>query len=94
MMNTVDFYMASLELGEATVSSIAQKADIDRINAYDVLDRPRADGLVATVQKGARGYVIPQAPIAMLTGIATAPRDLTNAGGVHPFNRCNNAVQP
>lgn len=61
-----DFYLASLELGEATVATIAQKAGIGRTNAYEVLDRLLATGLVATVQKGARSYVIPQDPIALL----------------------------
>ncbi|MFL9935299.1 helix-turn-helix domain-containing protein [Paraburkholderia sp. RL18-103-BIB-C] len=67
--NKADFYLASLELGEATVASIAQKAGIGRTNAYEVLDRLLADGLVATVQKGARSYVIPQDPIALLRRI-------------------------
>jgi HTH-type transcriptional regulator, sugar sensing transcriptional regulator len=67
--NKADFYLASLELGEATVAAIAQKAGIGRTNAYEVLDRLLADGLVATVQKGARSYVIPQDPIALLRRI-------------------------
>ena len=67
--NKADFYLASLELGESTVASIAQKAGIGRTNAYEVLDRLLADGLVATVQKGARSYVIPQDPIALLRRI-------------------------
>ncbi|MBN3724449.1 TrmB family transcriptional regulator [Burkholderia sp. Ac-20379] len=61
-----DFYLASLELGEATVAAIAQKAGIGRTNAYEVMDRLLAAGLVATVQKGARSYVIPQDPIMLL----------------------------
>ncbi|WP_459619038.1 TrmB family transcriptional regulator [Burkholderia sp. 3C] len=61
-----DFYLASLELGEATVAAIAQKAGIGRTNAYEVMDRLLATGLVATVQKGARSYVIPQDPIMLL----------------------------
>lgn len=61
-----DFYLASLELGEATVAAIAQKAGIGRTNAYEVLDRLLAAGLVATVRKGARNHVIPQDPIMLL----------------------------
>jgi sugar-specific transcriptional regulator TrmB len=67
--NKAEFYLASLELGEATVASIAQKAGIGRTNAYEVLDRLLADGLVATVRKGSRNYVIPQDPIALLRRI-------------------------
>ncbi|GAB7539830.1 TrmB family transcriptional regulator [Burkholderia sp. 3C] len=61
-----DFYLASMELGEASVAAIAQKAQIGRTNAYEVLDRLLAMGLVATVKRGARTYVHPQDPIALL----------------------------
>lgn len=64
-----DFYLASLELGEATVAAIAQKAGIGRTNAYEVLDRLVASGFVSTIQKGARSYVIPQDPIMLLRKI-------------------------
>ncbi|SAK85536.1 Sugar-specific transcriptional regulator TrmB [Caballeronia fortuita] len=64
--NKADFYLASLELGESSVAAIAQKAGIGRTNAYEILDRLLASGLVATVQKGTRSFVIPQDPIALL----------------------------
>jgi sugar-specific transcriptional regulator TrmB len=43
------FYLAALELGQASVRDIATKAGISRTNAYDVFARLLEDGLVTEV---------------------------------------------
>jgi sugar-specific transcriptional regulator TrmB len=45
----VRFYLAALELGQASVRDIAAKAGISRTNAYDVFSRLRDQGLVAEI---------------------------------------------
>lgn len=56
------FYLAALELGEAPVHAIAQKAGITRTTAYDVLSRLLREGLVSRVEKGARTHVAAEDP--------------------------------
>ncbi|MGI9410321.1 MAG: TrmB family transcriptional regulator [Hyphomicrobiaceae bacterium] len=46
------FYIAALELGQAPVREIARKARISRTNAYDVLARLAAQGLVSQAETG------------------------------------------
>ncbi len=48
------FYLAALELGAAPIREVAAKAGISRTNAYDVLSRLEAQGLVASEEGGAR----------------------------------------
>lgn len=43
------FYLAALELGQASVRDIAEKAGISRTNAYDVFSRLHEEGLVTQV---------------------------------------------
>lgn len=43
------FYLAALELGQASVRDVAAKADITRTNAYDVFARLLEQGLVTQV---------------------------------------------
>lgn len=45
----VRFYLAALELGQASVRDIASKAGISRTNAYDVFSRLLEQGLVTQV---------------------------------------------
>lgn len=47
------FYLAALELGQAPVRVVAEKAGISRTNAYDVLARLRQKGAVSQVERGA-----------------------------------------
>jgi sugar-specific transcriptional regulator TrmB len=47
------FYLAALELGQASVREIASKAGISRTNAYDVLARLFEQGLVTQVSAAA-----------------------------------------
>ena len=56
------FYLASLELGEAPVQKVADRAGISRTTAYDVLARLTRDGLVSRVEKGGRLHIAAEDP--------------------------------
>lgn len=52
------FYLAALELGEASVRDIAAKAGISRTNAYDVFSRLLEQGLVRQVEAAANKMIL------------------------------------
>jgi HTH-type transcriptional regulator, sugar sensing transcriptional regulator len=56
------FYMAALELGEAPVQKVAERAGISRTTAYDVLTRLTRDGLVSRVEKDGRLHIAAEDP--------------------------------
>lgn len=62
------FYLAALELGQAPVRQIAQKAGISRTNAYDVLARLLHRGLVTQVERGRerKHHVVAEQPARLL----------------------------
>jgi HTH-type transcriptional regulator, sugar sensing transcriptional regulator len=60
------FYLAALELGEAPVQKIAERAGISRTTAYDVLPRLTHDGLVSRIDKGGRLHVAAEDPARLL----------------------------
>ena len=47
------FYMAALELGEAPVLTIAERAGIGRTTAYDIMSRLMEEGLLTQIQNPA-----------------------------------------
>ena len=66
------FYLAALELGQAPVRIIADKAGISRTNAYDVLGRLRRKGVVTYLERGTpkkkkRFDVVAEDPVRLLT---------------------------
>lgn len=56
------FYLAALELGEATTRQIAEKAGIARTSAYDVFARLRDQGLVAEVSGTGKAFLVLASP--------------------------------
>lgn len=51
-------YLATLELGGGIASSIAQKAGVERVNTYYILEQLATDGLVYSAEKeGVRIYI-------------------------------------
>src|SRR5262245_51713579 len=60
------FYLAALELGDAPVTAVAAKAGIGRSNAYEVLNRLTAMGLVSQVEQGGKLHVVAEDPVALL----------------------------
>ena len=61
------FYLAALELGQAPVREVAQKAGISRTNAYDVCTRLAEHGLIAQT---------PRAPGQSMLVVAERPEHL------------------
>lgn len=57
-----DVYLASLELGSATVIEIAKKAAIKRTTTYDILQDLEKDGLVSKTAKGKKRLFIGEDP--------------------------------
>ncbi|MEK7084838.1 MAG: helix-turn-helix domain-containing protein [Patescibacteria group bacterium] len=59
-------YLATLELGSASVQKIAQKADVVRSTAYEVLETLRGQGFVTTFLKKKARYYSAQDPAHVL----------------------------
>jgi sugar-specific transcriptional regulator TrmB len=77
------FYLAALELGQAPVRVIADKAGISRTNAYDVLSRLRRKGTITQVERASskarrRFDVVPEDP-ARLLGLVEEQRTVAEA---------------
>ena len=60
------FYLAALELGEAPVQKVAEKAGITRTTAYDLLGRLVREGLVSRVEKDGRTHITAEDPARLL----------------------------
>lgn len=61
-----DFYLAALELGEASVTEVARRAGIGRTTAYDILSSLVSDGLLNQIDKSGKTYVVAEDPVALL----------------------------
>jgi predicted transcriptional regulator len=59
-------YLASLSLGESSITNIAKKAGIKRPTTYLALDRLEMLGLVSRTQKGKRNVIAPVHPRRLL----------------------------
>ena len=59
-------YLAALELGEAPVHAVAQKAGVTRTTAYDLLARLVREGLVSRVEKDGRTHIAAEDPARLL----------------------------
>lgn len=55
-------YMASLELGSAAASAIAKKADVDRVNTYNMLASLKERGVISEVEKRGVKYFTADSP--------------------------------
>lgn len=60
--NQAKIYLALLELGQANILEIAQKAGLSRITVYDELDDLLAFGYASFVIQGKRKIFIPESP--------------------------------
>ncbi len=63
------FYLAALELGEAPVTAVAERAGIGRTTAYDVLDGLVNEGLVTQIEKSGKMYVVAEDPAVLLRNL-------------------------
>lgn len=55
-------YLAALELGSETASKIAKKAEVDRVNTYNMLTFLKNRGLVSFVEKSGVKYFSAESP--------------------------------
>lgn len=62
-------YMAALELGEAPVYKVAQKAGLGRTTAYDLLDRLEKEGLINIVDIDNKKHVLAKDPVVIMQQI-------------------------
>ncbi len=60
--NEIKLYLALLELGEANLQRIIQKADIKRTTAYDIVESLKKKGLVKTTVRGKRIFYFASNP--------------------------------
>jgi len=63
--NEAKAYLALIELKVGSVSEIARKANIPRVNTYDVLDSLKTKGLVGVIRKSNKQYFEPANPSAL-----------------------------
>ena len=59
-------YLAALELGEATVQDIAERAGLPRTTLYYVLDELLAAGALLKTRRGTKLYYLPEEPRILL----------------------------
>jgi len=69
-------YMASLELGEATVNQVATRAGLGRTTAYSVIERLQEEGLVLLVDREDKRFVVPEDPNVLMRRLEARQRTL------------------
>ncbi len=67
--NEAKVYVAMLNLGSSSVNSIARKASVHRVNAYDIIERLIQKGLVSSIVKGKKKFYEPASPERILTSL-------------------------
>lgn len=63
------FYLAALELGEASITAVAERAAIGRTTAYDILDGLINEGLLKQIEKSDKTYVVAEDPAVLIRNI-------------------------
>jgi sugar-specific transcriptional regulator TrmB len=71
-------YVASLALGESSITDIAKKSAIKRPTTYLALDRLEMLGLVSRIKKGKRNVIVPTHPRRLLQIAKLHENDLTD----------------
>ncbi|QQS21147.1 MAG: hypothetical protein IPL87_01280 [Candidatus Moraniibacteriota bacterium] len=69
-------YLASLELGQATVQKIAAKADIKRPTTYFIIENLMERGLISSYYQGKKQFFVAEMPERILDLIAKERKDL------------------
>lgn len=55
-------YLATLELGETTISRIARKSGINRTTTYLAVEALKEKGLISTIKKGGKSFFYAESP--------------------------------
>lgn len=63
------FYIAALELGEASVQEVARKCGVTRTTAYALLEKLVQEGVVTQIQKQGRTHVVAENPDILLRNL-------------------------
>lgn len=72
-------YLACLELGSSTVAEIAQKAKINRVTTYDILEKLMQKGMVNSMQKKGGRYFDATDPQIISSDMKRRAGDFKNA---------------
>ncbi len=70
-------YLASLELGQATVQQIARKADVKRPTAYFIIEGLMGQGLVTSFYQGKKQFFVAENPERLLELIDAERKEVT-----------------
>jgi HTH-type transcriptional regulator, sugar sensing transcriptional regulator len=63
---TFQFYMAALDLGEASINEVAERSGVRRTTGYDLAEKLEKEGLLTLRDVGTRRMVRVEDPIALL----------------------------
>lgn len=72
------FYLSALELGNETVTKVAQHAGIERTTAYAIFEKLLEDGLVTRMDRGGRTRVIAEDPDVLARNLEDRQRHLND----------------
>ena len=72
------FYLAALQLGQASVQEIARHCGITRTTAYSLMEKLSDDGLVTQLQKDGRTHVVAENPDVLLRNLDDRRTALTD----------------
>jgi len=59
-------YLALLELGMCSIQKISEVSGVKRTSIYNFLDSMQEQGLIFSIQKGTRSYIVPENPEILL----------------------------
>ncbi|MCE8000466.1 MAG: helix-turn-helix domain-containing protein [Rhodobiaceae bacterium] len=63
------FYLASLQLGAASVQEIARHCGVTRTTAYSLVEKLSEEGVITLLQKGGRTHVVAEDPDVLLRNL-------------------------
>lgn len=74
--NEAKAYLAALELGEASVQTIAEKAGLNRVTTHVTLERLVEEGLIKETKKGKRRQIVAEMPSKLVDNIIDKKHNL------------------
>lgn len=74
--NEINVYLRLAEMGKATASAVARRAEVPRTTTYSVLDSLIARGVVSIEQDRGASYYVPNQPSALIRAIESERLEL------------------
>lgn len=71
-----EIYLASLEMGPASVQDIAKKAGVSRVTTYAVIESLSERGLMSTVEKGKKNLFVAESPERLVSFVNTRVKQM------------------